>query len=118
MHLVVVDAIVTVVQLVVVGAGVIGMEYASMGEYDGHHLDWEEAERVIPILRQYLLEALEGHQDSPVHALSSTDEVRRPVVERHRHPRSGDALVTGLKEAGRSQAAQIARVMPKGRNFH
>ena len=30
-----------------------------------------------------------------------------------------DALVTGLKEAGRStQAAQVARVMPKGRNFH
>jgi len=26
--------------------------------------------------------------------------------------------VTGLKEAGRSHAAQIARVMPKGRNFH
>jgi hypothetical protein len=38
-------------------------------EYDGVHLDWEEAERVVPILRQHLLEALQGHQDSPVHAL-------------------------------------------------
>ena len=41
-------------------------------EYDGRHLDWEEAERVVPILRQYLLEALEGHQDSPVHGAAST----------------------------------------------
>jgi hypothetical protein len=38
-------------------------------EYDGLHLDWEEAERIIPVLRQYLLEAQQGRPDSPVHAL-------------------------------------------------
>ena len=40
-------------------------------------------------------------------------------VERHRHPRACDALVIGLKEArDLGPAAQIAKVMPKGRNFH
>jgi hypothetical protein len=38
-------------------------------EYDGRHLDWEEVERIVPVLRQYLLEAQQGHPDSPVHAL-------------------------------------------------
>ena len=47
----------------------IALSRVVMYEYDGHHLDWEEAERVIPILRQYLLDAQQGHQDSPVHAL-------------------------------------------------
>jgi len=50
------------------------------------------------------------------------DEIRRPVYSRQRHPRSGNALVTMLKE-GRpvpeNLAAQhTAQVMPKGRNFH
>jgi hypothetical protein len=57
-------------------------------------------------------------------ALAPTDEVRRPPVapvERHRHPRAGDALVTMLKEnpgVPAKIAVQTARVMPKGRNFH
>ena len=49
------------------------------------------------------------------------DEARRPPVERHRHPRSGDSLVTLFKEQpawSSDVAAQTARVMPKGRNFH
>ena len=29
------------------------------------------------------------------------DEIKRPVYSRQRHPRSGDALVTMLKEASR-----------------
>jgi error-prone DNA polymerase len=76
------------------------------------HVVAEQIDDLTPLLRRL------SDEHSPVHALAPTDEARRPVVERHRHPRSGDALVTGLKEAGRSQAAQIARVMPKGRNFH
>ena len=76
------------------------------------HVVAEQIDDLTPLLRRL------SDEHGPVHALAPTDEVRRPVVERHRHPRSGDALVTGLKEAGRSQAAQIARVMPKGRNFH
>jgi hypothetical protein len=57
----------------------IALSRVVMYEYDGRHLDWEEAERVIPILRQYLLEAQQGHQDSPVHAL-----IHIPTSERHR----------------------------------
>ena len=77
------------------------------------HVVAEQIDDLTPLLRRL------SDEHSPVHALAPTDEVRRPVIERHRHPRSGDALVTGLKEAGRSaHAAQIARVMPKGRNFH
>ena len=52
-------------------------------------------------------------------ALAHADEVRRPPVERHRHPRAGDSLVTALKETpDPGVAAQTAQVMPKGRNFH
>ena len=46
------------------------------------------------------------------------DDFRRPV-ERHRHPRAGDALVTSLKEKpDLFDVALAAAVMPKGRNFH
>jgi len=42
------------------------------------------------------------------------------VVERRRHPRAGDALVTSLKAKppAPSDIANPAAVMPKGRNFH
>ena len=73
---------------------------------DGLNLAWASRCREFPSRR------------SLVHSLAPTDEVHHPVIERRRHPRAGDALVTGLKEAGRSHAAQIARVMQKGRNFH
>jgi error-prone DNA polymerase len=50
------------------------------------------------------------------------DVIKRPVYSRQRHPRSGDALVTMLKEGKpvpENLAAQhTAQVMPKGRNFH
>jgi error-prone DNA polymerase len=45
------------------------------------------------------------------------DDFRRPV-ERHRHPRAGDALVTSLKEKPDLFDVHAAAVMPKGRNFH
>jgi hypothetical protein len=51
------------------------------------------------------------------------DVIKRPVYSRQRHPRSGDALVTILKEGKPvledvSAARDTAQVMPKGRNFH
>ncbi|MFL5084555.1 MAG: error-prone DNA polymerase [Xanthobacteraceae bacterium] len=47
------------------------------------------------------------------------DDFRRPAVERHRHPRAGDALVTSLKEKpDLFDVTPAAAVMPKGRNFH
>ncbi|MFL4967620.1 MAG: hypothetical protein ACJ8EU_02745, partial [Xanthobacteraceae bacterium] len=47
------------------------------------------------------------------------DDFQRPAVERHRHPRAGDALVTSLKEKpDLFDVTLAAAVMPKGRNFH
>jgi DNA polymerase III alpha subunit len=51
------------------------------------------------------------------------NSIRHPVYSRQRHPRSGDALVTMLKERSEAAeelaaAAHTAQVMPKGRNFH
>ena len=51
------------------------------------------------------------------------DVIKRPLISRQRHPRSGDALVTMLKEDKPeleeiALAQHTAQVMPKGRNFH
>jgi error-prone DNA polymerase len=56
------------------------------------------------------------------------DATRLPPISRQRHPRSGDALVTMLKEGrGVEELAAVtaqhtshetSQVMPKGRNFH
>jgi hypothetical protein len=37
--------------------------------YDGVSLDWEEVERIVPVVKAALLEAQRGQPDSPVHAL-------------------------------------------------
>jgi error-prone DNA polymerase len=48
------------------------------------------------------------------------DEIKRPIPQRH--PRSGDALVTMVKDKRAFEklaaARSTAEVMPKGRNFH
>jgi error-prone DNA polymerase len=54
------------------------------------------------------------------------DAIKRPAYPRQRHPRSGDGLVTMLKNDGpaiedlatQNAAEQTSQVMPKGRNFH
>jgi error-prone DNA polymerase len=77
------------------------------------HVVAEDIRDLTPML-QHLSDA-----HGPINALAPTDEVRRPVPERHRHPRAGDALVTLFKdEPNENLAAQTAKVMPKGRNFH
>ena len=74
----------------------------------------ERIEDLTPLLRR--LSDAHGCVDIRAHA----DQARRPIIERHRHPRAGDSLVTLLKEMPDSGelAAQTAEVMPKGRNFH
>jgi len=77
------------------------------------HVVAEDIRDLTPML-QHLSDA-----HAPINALAPTDEVRRPVHERHRHPRAGDSLVTLFKDAPNENfAAQTAKVMPKGRNFH
>jgi error-prone DNA polymerase len=80
------------------------------------HVVAEDIRDLTPLLRRL------SDEHSCVDALAPTDEVPRPVIERHRHPRTGDSLVTLLKEgpdrASELTAVQTAKVMPKGRNFH
>jgi hypothetical protein len=57
-----------------------------------------------------------------IDAVCPTDEIKRPVIERARHPRAGDALVTLLKDKSALSSSHLREepvaVMPKGRNFH
>jgi error-prone DNA polymerase len=78
------------------------------------HVVMEHIEDLTPLLRR--LSDAHGMIDIRAHA----DQTKRPIIERHRHPRSGDSLVTLLKEQPEhfTEAAGIAQVMPKGRNFH
>jgi error-prone DNA polymerase len=77
------------------------------------HVVAEDIRDLTPLLRR--LSDEHGGSDT----LAPPDAVRRPVIERHRHPRSGDSLVTLLKEGSvEDLAVQTAKVMPKGRNFH
>jgi error-prone DNA polymerase len=61
-----------------------------------------------------------GHH---IDTVAPADHIKRPLMSRQRHPRSGDALVTMLKTDGPAleelaAARDTAQVMPKGRNFH
>ena len=79
------------------------------------HVVAEDIRDLTPLLRRL------SDEHGCVDSLVPTDEVRRPAIERHRHPRTGDSLVTLLKEGQGLEdlaAVQTAKVMPKGRNFH
>jgi error-prone DNA polymerase len=80
------------------------------------HIVADQVDDLTPLLRRL------SDEHGCVDSIAPTDEVRRPVPERHRHPRVGDSLVTLLKEqpglAAELDALQTAKVMPKGRNFH
>jgi error-prone DNA polymerase len=79
------------------------------------HVVAEDIRDLTPLLRRL------SDEHGCVDALAPPDEVHRPVIERHRHPRTGDSLVTLLKEGQNLEelaAVQTAKVMPKGRNFH
>jgi error-prone DNA polymerase len=78
------------------------------------HIVTEQIDDLTPMLRQL------SEDHGSLNGLARADE-GRPPVERHRHPRSGDALVTLFKDQPTSRsdiAVQTAKVMPKGRNFH
>jgi hypothetical protein len=75
----------------------------------------DRIEDLTPLLRRLSEDATSIAATTPI------DEARRPGVARHRHPRSGDALVTLFKDerlSGVRSDLDEAAVMPKGRNFH
>jgi error-prone DNA polymerase len=79
------------------------------------HVVMERIEDLTPLLRRL------SDAHGAVDIRAPADQAKRPIVERHRHPRAGDSLVALLKESpdlAAELAAQTAEVMPKGRNFH
>ena len=100
---------------VVLGARLVSVTGPLQSAHGVIHVVAEQIEDLTPLLRRL------SEDHGCVDALAPTDEGRRPAVERHRHPRAGDSLVTLLKETpalGDVTYAETARVMPKGRNFH
>jgi error-prone DNA polymerase len=98
----------------VIGARLVAVTGPLQSAHGVIHVVLEHIEDLTPLLRR--LSDEHGCADIRAHA----DQARRPIIERHRHPRAGDALVTLLKEEPDhfAPAAEIAQVMPKGRNFH
>ncbi|TMI99677.1 MAG: error-prone DNA polymerase [Alphaproteobacteria bacterium] len=99
---------------IVIGARLVAVTGPLQSASGVIHVVMERIEDLTPLLRR--LSDAHGAVDIRAHA----DQARRPIIERHRHPRAGDSLVTLLKDAPDlgELAAQTAEVMPKGRNFH
>lgn len=67
--------------------------------YDGQHMDWDEVERVVPLLQAAIEEARRGAPDSPIYAFleqvlspsalnkddSSSDGTRNPASDLHKY---------------------------------
>jgi error-prone DNA polymerase len=101
---------------VVMGSRVISVTGVLQNEKDVIHIVADRFEDLT-----HLLGRLSEH-GTRIDTAMPPDVIKRPVYSRQRHPRSGDALVTMLKE-GRPvpenlTAQNTAQVMPKGRNFH
>ncbi len=100
---------------IVIGARLVAITGPLQSASGVIHVVMEHIEDLTPLLRR--LSEEHGCVDIRAHA----DQARRPIIERHRHPRAGDSLVTALKEKPTlvdELTAATARVMPKGRNFH
>ena len=101
----------------VLGARLISVTGKLQSASNVTHVVADKIEDLTPLLRRLSEDVV------CVDAMESSGEVKRPVIERHRHPRSGDALVTLLKDK-QAMANDLGlggrpdTVMPKGRNFH
>jgi error-prone DNA polymerase len=102
---------------VVMGARVISVTGVLQNEKGVIHIVADRFEDLTPLLGR-----LSDH-GARIDTIMPPDVIKHPVYSRQRHPRSGDALVTMLKE-GRPLPEEVvasqstAQVMPKGRNFH
>ena len=102
---------------IVLGARLISVSGKLQNAAGVIHVVADHMEDLSPLLRRL-------SEDTPLaETVARADAVKRPVVERHRHPRAGDALVLSLKERPAlpetfAPSDHPAKVMPKGRNFH
>jgi error-prone DNA polymerase len=122
---------------VIMGARLISVTGVVQNEKGVIHIVGERFEDLTPLLRRL---SEHGHHIDPS---APTDEKKRPVQgswrhprktlmpidaaraeppDRFRHPRSGDSFVQLAKEkpdiAQQTATRQVAKVLPKGRNFH
>jgi len=106
---------------VVLGARLIGVTGKLQNESGVMHVVADHMEDLSPLLRRLSDDSGLARTLARADAVPRGDDFRRPV-ERGRHPRAGDALVTFLKDkAARLEhlgPPDAAAVMPKGRNFH
>ena len=107
---------------VVLGARLISVTGEVQNESGVIHIVAEQMEDLSPLLRRLSDDPSCVPKVANADVVPRGDDFTRPV-ERHRHPRAGDALVTFLKDRtarvedlGRSDDPVV--VMPKGRNFH
>ncbi len=102
---------------VVMGARLISVAGVLQNEKNVIHIVADHFEDLTPLLGRL------SEQADRIDVTMPPDVIKRPVYSRQRHPHSGDALVTMLKEGKPvledvSAARDTAQVMPKGRNFH
>ena len=97
----------------VLGARLVCVSGVLQNESGVIHIIADRLDDLTPLLRRL--------SDAPaLPTLPHVDHLARPVIERHRHPRTGDALVTLFKDDPdlASDLSLATEVMPKGRNFH
>jgi DNA polymerase III alpha subunit len=102
---------------VVLGARLISVTGKLQNASGVIHVVAEHMEDLSALLRRL------SEDTALVETTARADAVKRPTLERHRHPRAGDALVLSLKDKPPlpdtfGHADHPAAVMPKGRNFH
>jgi error-prone DNA polymerase len=102
---------------VVMGARLISVSGVLQNEKSVIHIVADHFEDLTSLLGRL------SEQGAHIDPTLPVDVIKRPLISRQRHPRSGDALVTMLKEDKPeleeiALAQHTAQVMPKGRNFH
>ncbi len=101
---------------ILLGARLISVTGTLQNEAGVIHVIAERLDDLTPLLSRL------SEDHNCVEVVARADAVKHPAHERHKHPRSGDALVTLFKEqpalAHDLGLAATAQVMPKGRNFH
>ncbi|MEA2978942.1 MAG: error-prone polymerase [Alphaproteobacteria bacterium] len=99
---------------IVMGARLVSVTGVLQNEKDVIHIVADRFEDLTPLLGRL------SEHGNRIDTIMPPDAIKRPAYPRHRHPRSGDALVTMLKVDGPNidELAVTSQVMPKGRNFH
>ena len=101
----------------VLGARLVSVSGRLQNESGVIHIVADRLNDLTPLLHKLSEHAVD------LDATMQTNEIRRPIPERRRHPRAGDALVTLFREAPElaqelGMTAIARKAMPKGRNFH